>query len=329
MKEHDIRPKGLFDGFLAAVAEDAERLFQDHHEWPEVPCPACASTAVASEFSKGRFEYRECRDCGSLYLSPRPPAQLFDQFYRESRAVEFFANRFYKDTEDARRERLFRPRAALVAEWARKLGATEACADIGAGFGTFLEEVRATAVFDRLVAIEPASKLAGACREKGFIVLEETVEQAVLHHPEVSFCTCFEVFEHVHDPLAFVQSLGEVVCPGGIVLFTTLTISGFDLQELWHQSKSIVPPNHINLLSTAGLATLVRRSGLELLDLSTPGQLDVDIVANMMRDVPTTTISRFAQRIVEASEGTRRAFQHFLQEHHLSSHVRVIARRPA
>lgn len=327
MREQDIRPKALFDRFLAASGEDAERLFADHSAFQTIPCPACGGTGVGESFNKLRFEYRECAACGSLYVCPRPPADLFDRFYRTSKASAFFAREFYRQTEDARRERIFRPRAELVAQLADRFGLSGTVADAGAGYGTFLEEVRATRAFARHVAIEPGAELAAACRGKGFDVIEAPVERAGSLGADL--CTSFEVVEHVHDPEAFVRALGAAVRPGGLVVYTTLTISGFDLQELWSRSKSIMPPHHINLLSTKGLDTMTRRAGLEVVELTTPGQLDVDIVANALADDPATPVSRLARSIVTADQPARLAFQAFLQAHRLSSHVRVVARRPS
>src|SRR5688500_17283427 len=100
MREQDIRPKALFDQFLAASREDAGLLFADPSAFQVIPCPACGAGAVASSFDKLGFEYRECAGCGSLYVSPRPPAELFDRFYRTSKASEFFAREFYRQTEE-------------------------------------------------------------------------------------------------------------------------------------------------------------------------------------------------------------------------------------
>ena len=43
---------------------------------------------------------------------------------------------------------------------------------------------------------------------------------------------CFEVIEHVHDPLLFVKIIWEMVAPGGIAVFTGLGVEGFDIQVL-------------------------------------------------------------------------------------------------
>jgi hypothetical protein len=116
-------------------------------------------------------------------------------------------------------------------------------------------------------------------------------------------------------------------------MFTTLTVSGFDIQVLWENSKSIYPPHHINLLSTQGMRDLVTRSGLQprsglqLVDLSTPGELDVDIVRNIQHENPEIQLSRFSASIINAPVEVRTQFQNFLKANELSSHIRVIGTR--
>lgn len=91
---------------------------------------------------------------------------------------------------------------------------------------------------------------------------------------------CFEVLEHVHNPLAFLKSLIRLVRPGGLVLVTTLCISGFDLQVLWDRSHHIAPPHHINFPSITGIRNLFTRAGAKSIEIPTPCKLDVDIVPN-------------------------------------------------
>ncbi|MEE9276764.1 MAG: class I SAM-dependent methyltransferase [bacterium] len=329
MKEYEIRPKATFDEFLEISLREADRLFPDKSAFVEIRCPACDSPDSRPEFSKCGFGYKCCPACGSLFMSPRPRPEAMDAYYRDSEAMSHWARVFYKETEAVRREQILRPRAGLAGEWAEKLGLRGPFVDVGSGFGVLLEEVRDLRVFEKVIGVEPSAELAALCRKRGFEILERKAEEVGDREVEAVFATSFEVIEHVFDPAEFLGAIRRLLRPGGVVLFTTLTISGFDMLELWAESKSIFPPHHVNLMSTRGIRKMVERSGLELLDLSTPGQLDVDIVRNMLEGNPGLPVSRFAREISGASEEIREGFQEFLRENLLSSHVRVVARRSA
>ena len=331
MREDDIRPQALLDEFFVRLKRDAERLAARRDEFVEIGCPFCGSVEGETAFVKEGFAYRLCRDCASLFASPRPSPEALADYMALSEALEFWSTHFYRQTAAARRQKMFRPRAALAASLADRqgLGADAVCADVGAGYGLFLAELAATRRFGRLVAIEPDARLAAICREQGFPVVERWVEDVGDGEVRADVATAFEVIEHVFSPLAFLGACARLVAPGGVLLVTTLTISGFDLQELWEHSRQISPPQHLNFPSLDGVRGLVRRAGLDLVELSTPGELDVDIVRNCLAAEPGLPVSRFARRLAAADAQTRASFQAFLQSHGLSSHVRCVARRPA
>lgn len=166
------------------------------------------------------------------------------------------------------------------------------------------------------------------CRTKGLEVVEAVVEEVVDHDGSADLVTCFEVLEHAHDPLAFVQSLVRLLRPGGTLIISTLTIDGFNLRVLWERSVQIHPPHHINFLSKDGLEQLFTRAGLVDIGISTPGELDVDIVRNAIERLPVYSECR---RIVDAlvpDEPSAMSLQEHLLQHRLSSHAWVMACRP-
>jgi 2-polyprenyl-3-methyl-5-hydroxy-6-metoxy-1,4-benzoquinol methylase len=327
MKESDIRPLPVFSRYLELVRQDGERLLESRTEFVPVRCPGCGAEEGETAFEKEGFRYESCRLCASLYVSPRPTAAMLQQSYADSAAVKYWATHFFKETVEARRTKVFRPRAEAVAEMAKadEFLQTRTFVDVGAGYGTFLEEVSRLQVFRTLVGIEPASALAAICREKGFAVLEAYIESVAAAHLQADLVTAYEVIEHVFDPLAFFRGAAGVLRPGGRFLFTTLTVSGFDIQVLWDQSKAVSPPQHLNLLSALGVRRLIERSGLAVEDLSTPGRLDLDIVKNTAAENAAVTLPRFVKRIVEAGHACEEDFQVFLREHGLSSHLRGLA----
>ena len=69
------------------------------------------------------------------------------------------------------------------------------------------------------------------------------------------------------------------------------------------------------------------RAGLEDIKVTTPGQLDVDIVRNAAERDPGILTGHPFLRSVLAREGTPGRFQEFLSENRLSSHAWITGRK--
>jgi SAM-dependent methyltransferase len=328
MREQDIRPEHLLQRYLELSARDAEMCFGGVTRI-QIPCVACGVGDARFEFEKNGFPYARCDACGTLFQNPRPPLGAYEHFYRNSESSRYWADTFFPSVAEARRERIFRPRVErLAALCAAKGFAVERLIDIGAGYGIFLEEWRRRYPGARLLAVEPSQNLARECRAKGFEVVEDIVENVQGYDNQADLVVCFEVLEHVYDPLEFVRVLSNLVRPGGYVFVSTLGVDGFDIQMLWERSNSIFPPHHINFLSVAGFERLFARAGLQSVEVTTPGQLDVDIVRNAARREPSLLEGqRFMRNLLDNVE-VAAAFQEFLARNRLSSHVWVFAKKP-
>jgi 2-polyprenyl-3-methyl-5-hydroxy-6-metoxy-1,4-benzoquinol methylase len=326
MKEADIRPEHLHRRYLELSARDAALCFNNVLRL-EIPCVACHSFHIEPRFQKSGFGYARCSDCGTLYQSPRPPIEAFESFYRDSVSSRYWAEEFFPAVAEARRASIFRPRVErLLALCAERNISVERLIEVGSGFGIFLEEWRARSPGTELLAIEPSKKMAAVCREKGFSVAEDIVENVKGRDGYADLVVCFEVLEHVYDPLAFIKILGRLVRPGGYVFISTLCVDGFDIQTLWDKSNSISPPHHINFLSIEGFMRAFTLAGLAEMSITTPGKLDVDIVRNaFVNDPGVLKDNRFAQMLVKDPTKAE-AFQNFLAVNQLSSHVWVLAK---
>lgn len=137
---------------------------------------------------------------------------------------------------------------------------------------------------------------------------------------------CFEVLEHVYDPLGFVRALSQFAKPNGYVMVSTLGVNGFDIQVLWEKSKSIFPPHHINFLSVDGFRRLFSRSGFVEVEVLTPGKLDVDIVRNAYKRDPTVLKGQRYMKALLGDKTKSERFQTFLSKNLMSSHVWIFAK---
>jgi SAM-dependent methyltransferase len=332
MKESDIRPSSLYQKYLALSIKDSFSFFPAEAR-EDVPCFACGSSDATYSFTKYGFSYFQCNVCSSLFLNPRPTAEALGSFYCNSESSLFWAREFYPAVAETRRSSIFRPRVLDIASMCKEQKIdVDYIIDVGSGHGIFLDEWRAHDPKASLVAIEPSASLAGVCSSKDLYVIQDMVENVADLENSADLLVCFEVLEHVHNPLAFLQSLIKLVRPGGMILVTTLCIDGFDLQILWDRSHQIMPPHHINFPSVAGLRNLFTRAGATSIDILTPGKLDVDIVRNGLLEKEDNNIemrqdpfAKFFSRII-GNDSAAEDFQKFLVNHQLSSHVWIYAK---
>jgi SAM-dependent methyltransferase len=328
MKEIEIRPEALLRRYLELSEQDVANCFGNDLRY-SIPCVACGSSSIEYQFEKHGFAFGLCQECGTLFQTPRPAQSYFEAFYRDSVSSNYWAEVFFPAVAEARRKKIFGPRVERLAQLCEAQGlAVNRLIDVGAGYGIFLDEWRKRVSETQLVAVEPSASLAEECRAKGFEVVESIAEKVgVGYEGFADLVVCFEVLEHVYNPLDFMRSLMRLARPGGYVFVSTLCVDGFDLQILWDKSNQIFPPHHINFLSVAGFDKLLQRAGLEIVSITTPGKLDVDIVINASaKDEDFLRGQRFLKRLLSNDE-TATAFQNFISENRLSSHAWVIGKK--
>lgn len=318
MKENEIRPRELFQKYLELSKADAIRMPTDDFE--QVACPGCLSGDAQLRLEKEGFSYKLCNQCGSLYCSPRPSLEQLEDFYKNSASSEFWARDFFPTVAEARREKIFRTKAERVVDILKKRNfQPKHVCDVGAGYGIFLEELQAcvqsgnpaTAYY----AIEPSPDLAAICRSRNFETLEATVEHAEAWSGRFDLVICSEVIEHVYSSDLFLQSILNLLRPGGMAILTGLGYEGLDILELQEHSNSISPPHHINFMSVAGFEQLFTRCGCRDVEVQTPGQLDVDILLN------SDNCPHWLEVLATRGEEALQDLQALLRKHRLSSHV--------
>ena len=177
VKEEEIRQEKIFDEYLKLTKRDTETYF-GNSEKRIIKCPACGSDDHSSWAKKDNFNYQLCNNCKSIYVSPRPLIKYFNSYYKDSPSTKYWATTFYKVTESARREKLWKPKAKLVKELLIKYQGSNTIknlVDIGGGYAVFDEEITKIMQLN-ITVIEPSIHLAKICRDKGFNVLEKFME---------------------------------------------------------------------------------------------------------------------------------------------------------
>jgi len=324
LKEEEIRKREVFNKYLELVEEDVKTFF-DFSRFEVGPCPACGDKRSVEQFKKLGFNYVSCKNCNTLFVNPRPPFSVLDEFYSRSPSTNFWVNEFFKPVAQIRREKIFKPRAQDVAPMIPATSHLNV-GDIGAGFGLFLEELRKLRPDSTYYAIEPSVEMAGICRSLGLEVRQQSVEDVKDLDGSFDILTAFELFEHLHNPSLFLKKINGLLKPGGHLVLTTLNGEGFDILLLWERSKSVSPPHHLNFFNTGSIAGLMKNNGFEIISVTTPGKLDWDIVDGMIKKEKAST-GKLWDKVALLDEKAKSALQKWISESNMSSHMRVVARK--
>lgn len=326
-READIRSAAAHARYLELARADAEALACEGDAFRSMRCPACGASAESEAFTKLGFRYVCCAACDTLYVNPRPSLARLKRLYVESPSTKFWVEDFFKPVADVRRVKIFRPRAEYIAATLPR-AAGGRVGDIGSGFAIFLEELRLLWPEADFVAVEPSGDMAAIARAKGFSVLEMMLEDVPTVAARFDVLTAFELFEHLHDPEAFLHTVRTLLVPGGHFVMTTLNGLGFDIQVLWEQSRAVSPPHHLNFINPVAARRLFERCGFEVVEVSTPGQLDWDIVEGAYGRGEAKPDRFFDAVRRHGSAAAKRGLQEWITAHDFSSHLRVVARRP-
>ena len=283
LTEEEIRPEKIFNEYLALAAKDSIDYFTKGKR-DQIKCHVCDDELEINWIIKQGFEYKKCPKCHSILVSPRPKAESFNAYYKDSPSTKFWATTFYQFTESARREKLWKPKSKLIKEKIELFQGDkpiQTIIDIGGGYGVFDEEIKKITPLDIMI-IEPSIHLAKICRQKGFNVIEKFMESIDSDEiPSTRNCfVSFELFEHLHDPTAFLKSLSACMNTGDLFIFTTLSGMGIDIQLLKENAKAVSPPHHLNFFNPKSIQVLLEKNGFEVYDVATPGKLDMDILKN-------------------------------------------------
>ena len=328
MREDEIRPQELGGQYQRLHAQDTIEMLRQKDEFVDTRCPACNTLLHRESFEKGGFHFVTCKCCDTLYIRPRPTEAMLAHFYQTSKSIEQFCAEICRQTEDVRREKIHAPRAAFMSDLGFRYGmGWGPLVDVGAGYGTFCEEVQKLGMFPDVIAIEPAAGFAQVCREKGLTVIQSPIEH--VSGISASVITAFETVEHLFSPAAFLETCKSILLPGGILVLTMPNIRGFDLDMLGPLSDNIDGPNHLNYFHPDSIRILLSRSGYDVLELTTPGELDAEIVRKYALDgrLDLSHSPFLKKMLVDNWDRFGARFQSFLSDNNLSSHMRVVARR--
>ncbi len=137
---------------------------------------------------------------------------------------------------------------------------------------------------------------------------------------------CLDQMKHEPEALSLLKRFSDTLKNEGILILSTRVGSGFDILTLRGNIGDVYPYEYVLLPSVIGLEILLNAAGFDVLEISTPGSLDVANVFRRKEAIQKDNLF-FAYMLDTLTNTTLQEFQRFLQKNCLSSHARIIARR--
>lgn len=329
--ERDLKPPELLREYLRLTEQDVRTYLLGGALEPVV-CPGCLTEETLGGFDKFGLTYVECANCHTVYVDPRPSDADLDRYARESEARRFWREELAARTGSARREKIVKPRFEWIVDTAREyLPDAAHYLDVATAQQGYVEELAAVGFFTTSTLLDPALDLDLDASDAGAgagVRVAHTGDLGPGDEGSIDAASLMEVTDRTADVEALMRRVRGLLRPDGLLFVTAVLASGFDLQTLWDKADNLFPPDRLNAFTVEGLGTLLERHGFEVLELSTPGILDLEIVAQAARLRKDVRLPRFVLEIIRRDDPElARAFTAFLQEHLLSSYGRVVARR--
>ena len=326
--EVDFRPPVLMNKYLELVAKDVAEFFVKSDRLQDSGCPACKFAEALDAFKRFGLQYRECVNCGTLYVTPRPHDIDLSRYYGHSPSRAFWRDELVPMTAKKREIKVIRPRVAWIVDSTRQYcPQAQSLMDINTTQYGYVAALAQDKFFAKKIFCNPFLRSGDLKLGPGLEVADIAWQQAALRE-KVDVVSAFEVLDRTADVEAMCLSLRNLIKPGGLLFMTAILASGFDLQVLWEKADHIYPPDRLNVFSVEGLKLLAERHQFQILEFSTPGLLDLEALERGLSRYPDMGLPRFFQYLIKRKDAAaKKNFQEFLQANLLSSYGRILLRK--
>lgn len=321
-----MRPYGLYEKAKFLRKRDGMEFYKRNKLlFHKAQCVACNSDKKTIEFYKCGFKHVRCSKCRTLFVSPRPEEKVLLEYYSDFEAPRFWTEVLLK-TDSERKVLQYAPRAKKVVELCKGAIARKdpVFLDVGAGAGNFALAIKQEGYFKKVVALEVSKNCEDVCSNKGLDTFCGVLSD---YKEKVDCLTMNDLIEHVYSPGKLLEDVRKVLNPGGILMIATPNCLGFDFMLFGKDTDNVTPPEHIQYFNPESIVILLKNTGFLVLDVSTPGMLDVEIVERKVKDGCRLKGNSYIDHLIRSNRSTKEDFQAFLQRNNMSSHMVVFARK--
>jgi hypothetical protein len=309
IQDYNIHPDMVFTREQELAKTFVDKLIT--HDIVEA-CPICGSHRNEILFGKWGFKYAICPESWSIALAAMPPIDILKDYLFNSALSKFRASKEYQQIVNEKRVDLWEgQRAWIKGRINRYLGHNKYnVVDWGSKSTGWIESMRKEDFIKDLSIMEPLPPISmteGLNKKADLILMIDVLQREVL-------------------PYRLLERVSDKIKKDGLLFITCRAGSGYDVLSLLDRSESIFPLDHIILPSPEGMKYLMENAGFEVLEITTPGLLDLKYIEKSSDNIPKDQY--FLRYILKRNnKDLLDRMQAFLQRNNLSSHLRCVARK--
>lgn len=327
ISEFEIKPKAAVAEWRRLVGEEIKRRWPNPARLTEVSWPTCQMHETMPAFERDGFSYVESKICGSLFAARRPSEAELWTWYRDAVPSVFWRENILPASAAARLEKIMRPRADWIMAGIAEYGpAARRVIDLSPHGRPTLEILATEGHQLRIVAAGMTADYEGS--DTAGISVAPTKVSELLRHEPADVIVAMDTFNRTASLGDLITALDRTLTSGGLVFATLAVASGFEIQTLWDRSPTIIPPDKLNVPTIEAIQRIFQPSSWEIIELSTPGMFDVEMVRQTMQNEPAAAWPRVVHSLVERTDvAGRLALVEMLQSRRLTSSARLILRK--
>ena len=297
------------------VAAGREILNLGLFERQQRHCPVCDSRD-GREFKVFGWVCKECKRCKTSYSSLVPNEEGFKDYYS---MISNLNSRLWKNSRETQVQSKFEEIEQIRKQYNFNFTKT---VELGCGSGEFVAFLEQKGL--QSAGIDIDEKLVKEGKENGANLICGDILSCAI--PNSDLYLCYEIIEHLLDPKSFLKRIYNEMREGSFLILTTPNADGLDNKTIPPEQKdrfiasALFPPYHLNAFSLKSLYYLVLSLGYEIVDCSTPGNLDISIVNHH---------KNFLEGIENSqNDSLIDLWQETIRTCNGSGHMRFILRRP-
>ena len=227
-------------------ADDKNLLFEGHDEW---------------HGQKGLFPTVQCKQCGHIYITPRPDRNEIGAYYPDQYAPYFIAiedepsrwHRFNRHRSMSKRVKLIQSRLPNQGHML----------DVGCATGIFMAALRDSGWITQGVEFSAYAANYARTRHKLDVFTGELIE-ADLPDKQFDLIVFWDVLEHVHQPRQNLLEAARLAKPDGTLLLVLPNPDSFETRMFGQYWAGWDTPRHLHIYSQDVIEQFLEETGWQM-----------------------------------------------------------------